>query len=387
MANPQLALPEGFGTASYVPGERSFKFFKMEEGQNIYRILPPMKSMRNNKKGWAIYYGLHYGWNGQDPTDPAKTKFRPFLCIQERDFKTQMVTCTCAACTLRDARQAQYTELDERCKKERTPEAERKQLIAPLADWLRLHSVDRGWRMLVMNQQNEFGVLRISNKTKKKLDALVQRLSQQGYDPCGVNGVWIEFNRSGKGFETDVTPEAHRVLQTIQDGTTGRTIRTEVIMDSELTYDLATRALEVCPDLKEMMEGARLSDEQITKLVNGSGDPAEVDEIWGWSQKSKEEVPVTPPAPRPAPAPTPPPAPAPKPAPAPAPVAEAEVEDEEAAMMRKLAELRAKKAAAVNATPAPAPAPKPAPAQTGVSAEDLLSMGEEDFEAQFKSRG
>lgn len=377
----QIQLPEGFGAASYT-NERKFKFFKLEEGQNVFRVLPPMKSMRNNKRGWGIYFSLIYGWNGVDKQDPTKTRFRPFLCLEERDPKTGMVTRECPASKLRQEKLDQWERLKARCEQERTPEAERKMLLAPLADWLKTHTIDRGWRLLVMNKKNEFGILRISHKAKKSLDAAAQKLSQQGYDPFGPKGVWFEFNRSGLGFDTVVDVQPLRVIEQIN----GR--RVEVIAESELTYDLAEYALDVCPDLNELMESYRLSPEQVEKIVNGSGDPEEVDAIWDWAQKSSEPPKVANNDPLPnwaaEESPTPIsalPKPAPKPVQvAPPPVAvKADEDDEETLLLKKLEEARAKKLAAK------LPALTPPPVTT--ADKNPLDLTDEEFEATFQTRG
>jgi hypothetical protein len=373
----QVQLPEGFGQTSYT-SERSFKFFKLEEGQNVYRVLPPMKSMRNNKRGWGIYFSLVYGWNGVNKQDPTKVRFRPFLCLEEREARTGMVLKECPAAKLRAEKLEQWEKLKERCERERTPESERKMLLAPLADWLKTHTVDRGWRLLVMNRKNEFGILRISHKAKKSLDAAAQKLSQQGYDPFGQKGVWLEFNRSGMGFETVVDVQPLRTVEMVN----GR--RVEVVAESELTYDLAAQALDVCPDLNELMESYRLSEEQVRTIVEGSGDPEEVDAVWGWSQKSAE-APSAPVARQEAPAPVQPkPAPVQAPAPAPVPVKAAPVvappaveePDEEALLLQKLQEARAKKLAAAAKPAAPV-----------VAEASQLDLPDDDFESLFKRRG
>jgi hypothetical protein len=207
---------------------------------------------------------------------------------------------------------------------------------------------------------------------------VAQKLSQQGYDPFGQKGVWLEFNRSGTGFETVVDVQPLRTVEMVN----GR--RVEVVAESELTYDLAAQALDVCPDLNELMESYRLSEEQVRTIAEGSGDPEEVDAVWGWSQKSAE-APSAPAVRQEAPAPVQP-KPAPVQAPAPAPVAvkaapvvappAVEELDEEALLLQKLQEARAKKLAAAAKPAAPV-----------VAEASQLDLPDDDFESLFKRRG
>ena len=122
-----IQLPEGFGSAGYT-NEAKFKYFKIKDGETlILRILPPMKSLKNSPKGWGRFYGMHYGWNGQNPKDPSKSQFRPFLCLEEKSFKTKPpeVIVRCEACDYLADKKLDLDELKVRHKREKETEQQR----------------------------------------------------------------------------------------------------------------------------------------------------------------------------------------------------------------------------------------------------------------------
>ena len=82
MSNPN------FGTPRY--GGGGSKTFRLKEGDNIYRIAPPMKTLA--RLGiWAVYRSVHYGFCVPNPRDPSKPMARPWLCLLEKDQNGMIV--------------------------------------------------------------------------------------------------------------------------------------------------------------------------------------------------------------------------------------------------------------------------------------------------------
>jgi hypothetical protein len=324
--------------------------FSVEEDKaNVYRILPPMKSGTEDGR-WAIYLAQHFGYKGVDKSDPNKEKARPFACPKKEDYKTKMVLVDCDEC-IRVAEQRDILEQKEHALKEegRTDE-EIGQILAVLKGWVKNHNQDRKWYINVMSLDGKFGVLRIAHKHKLALDAAIKLVQENhGIDPLDIDaGVWFDFRRSGRGPTTNhtVTP----VTETVN--VNGRNLM--AIKGAALTDAQLEQAFKECPDLKVENLMRVVSPEQVRLLVKGSGDPEEVDKVFGLSQnadREKSPTPVGKPQVKPTVK-----VEAPAPAKAPAPV----VDDLDA----QIARLQAQKAAK---------APKPAP----------QNLSEEDFDALF----
>lgn len=356
---------EGFGKAKY-GGSGGFKIYDLKTDNQggsvsyVFRLLPPMKSQASTGV-WAIYYGQHFGYAGVDPKDANKTKQRPFKCIEEKNFRTGMITRACPECALVATRKAdlEFKEAQAKADTSKTEEMIN-DLLAEDRDWLKSHNCQRQWYMNVMTPSNEFGILRMSHEVKKLLEAKIKEAKETwGVDPTDLEtGCWFRFTRTGRKISVTTTVDLEMV--TNRDGS-GRAIG-QSLKQAPLTREQAVQALQECPDLTEVVRV--LSEEQISLLTQSGGDPEEVDRIWAMGQRDAEQSPrpVSRPVPRPAPAPAPAaaPKPAPQPAPAAAPVAPP-AEDPKIAALRALGFNDAQIAAlsAMAPTPAAAPAPQP----------------------------
>jgi hypothetical protein len=129
-----------------------------------------------------------------------------------------------------------------------------------------------------MTPANEFGDLKINHKFHKKgLDTKISQLNDQKIDPLSLDqGVWFEINRT--------TLDGNDAVEVVQEPFVmeGRTFYRP--KEAPLDEKLADQALEACPDLNEI--GFVLSFEQIQALVDSSGEPEDVDKIFGMSQKA-----------------------------------------------------------------------------------------------------
>lgn len=271
---------QGFGKPKY--GSSNFtKTIKLKEGQTtVVRILPPMKSLAETGE-WAKYIGTHYGYKGVNPKDASKPQFRPFKCIQVMDFRTRMITQECPECDLIDQRKEDLKAAKAQYEVEKRPADEIKELTKPLNDWLSEHNCDRKWHMNVKTQAGEFGVLQISHKTKKLLDAkIADILTTDQIDALDLEtGVWFAFKRTGKGIETQDTVDVE--YESVRDSVSGRITRT--IKLAPVSEAEAMQALRDCPDLANCVR--EISFAQIQLLVNSSGEPEDVDRILAMGQR------------------------------------------------------------------------------------------------------
>lgn len=268
-------MNSGFGKAKFGKNAEVYsKIFKLEDGKElIVRLLPPMKSLAASGT-WAVYHAVHYGYYGVNKKDPSKTSARPFKCIEEKNFKTGMITRSCPECVeiklkkeLLDERTAQFEK-----RTDMTAE-EKKVVLAPLENFVRKHNVDRKWYINVMDLSGAFGFLTISHRLKKQLDDLIQKINNdEGVDPFDLEtGVWFNFRRNGKKLSVIDTVEAVYAKEEVG----GR--RVNVLKMAPLTEQQQAQALSQCSDLSEVIR--HVSIDQMNLLVGSSGDPEDVDRI------------------------------------------------------------------------------------------------------------
>lgn len=268
-------MNSGFGKAKFGKNAEVYsKIFKLEDGKElIVRLLPPMKSLAANGT-WAVYQAVHYGYYGINKKDPSKVSARPFKCIEEKNFKTGMITRSCPECVEIKLKKELLEERTAQLEKRTDMTAEEKKVVlAPLENFVRKHNVDRKWYINVMDLSGAFGFLTISHRLKKQLDDLIQKINNdEGVDPFDLdNGAWFNFRRNGKKLAVIDTVEAVYAKEEVN----GR--RVNVLKMAPLTEQQQASALAQCSDLSEVVRS--ISVDQMNLLVGSSGDPDDVDRI------------------------------------------------------------------------------------------------------------
>lgn len=291
-------MSTGFAKPRY--GASSFyKNFRLQTDKsggtthNVYRILPPMKSNAESGK-WAVFHGTHFGYRGTDKNDPTKTKIRTFRCIEDTDRRTGMLKQNCPECDKIAEIKAQKDQTEAAAKTEGRSKEEIEYLLSGDNAWLRDHNCDRKHHLAVMNPGGEFGVLVISHKLKKQLDAEIdQLLKKRRIDPLDLKtGVWFDFIRTGRSIG-ELQDKVEVVKEVVNVG--GREL--EDIKPAPLTDEQIETALGVLPDLNNTV--TVLSFDQITTLVQGGSEPDTVDAVFEMSTPHVREQ--TPPKRTPAP--------------------------------------------------------------------------------------
>lgn len=409
-------MSNGFGKPKYGgsnSGSTNLKYFDLKTdkaGGSVsytFRLLPPMKSLAEEGK-WAMYYGQHFGYAGTDSKDPTRTRQKPFRCIEEKNFKTQMITRACPECNLIRSKEDELKDKMMAHKAAGKSDEIIAGLVEDLTDFLKNHNRDSKWYINVMNAQGEFGVLRLSHRTKKLLETKIQAvMNEEGVDPLDLEqGVWFRFTRTGKKIEAQDSIDVEQEFVT--DPNTGRKLKTLKL--APLTGAQVEQALKECPDLATVVR--EITEGQIRQLVATDGiiDPETVDEIFSQGARregSASPKPVQAQQPyKPRGIPTPAPAvetapvasvaaPVAAPVPAPAAPAPAPALDLAAQIAALQAQLAAAQAAPAPAAPAPAvtapvaPAPSapvaatPAPAPSQAAAE-AAALPRDQFLSLFK---
>jgi hypothetical protein len=252
---------------------------------NVYRILPANKSLADSGQ-YRKWYAIHYGYKGTDRMDPSRLKARPFRCIEQKDFKTQIVKQACPECEkIKDMQARLQSKVDTEKALGRTEE-EIELATSSMASWLKDHNCDRKWYYSVMNKDGEFGTLKVNGKIKQQIDALVEKLTAKGIDATALDqGVWFDIVRTGRML---------KAVDIVEIVKTSRVIDGEVLESTKLaplTLEQAEKGSEECMDLGYV--STLLTEAQIQALVNSSGDKDEVDAIFDSAQTRREASPVT----------------------------------------------------------------------------------------------
>ena len=371
-------------------------FFKIkagdrgEKGHNFFRIMPPYGKHAESEK-ICVYGAQHFGYSVPNEREPnGKPVASPFGCIEEKDFKTKMITNSCPECENRYGVIEQQEQLEAKLKVEGKSEEEIKEETSKYTDWLRQHNRESKFYFAVMNEKREFGVIKIGSDLKKKLLGLIKDLkSKKNVDATDVDqGVWFDFQRSGESFtntmyDVEIVYEDKRLP-------TGEIVN--ALKLEPLSVEEQDKAIKNLPELLDLI--TYISAEQMAKLVASNGDPEVVAAVLNVSKPkgtqeaasnraTRSEVRLPPqklqtqqPAASTAGAERAPqatPGPVAGPTPTPASAAPA-VDDEEAALEAQLAAARARKAAAKAGQPTPSAGPAQlAPKSGGLSSEKFLN--------------
>jgi hypothetical protein len=292
----------GFGKANIDTQYDGPQYFKMRtpdvrkgetETTMVLRLLPSMHSYRDSGQ-WKFYYGQHYGYAGVNSRDPSKPRARPFGCIQKKN-KQKEILVACPKCTqmaqFEAKKEARESELakehgvgdskEERNAKEFYEIKKNDQKFQTFASWLSKHNCDKKFWINAMDRDGKFGQLQLSyTTTEEKLMPLLRKLSSgeetgekvDAFDPG--SGIWLKFTRSGKAPRVIDTITVFEELVDLGGGK-----KAKVAQPAPMTQEQIEKALKTCKDLaKDVVKF--IDAETIQRLVNCSGDPEEVDAIW-----------------------------------------------------------------------------------------------------------
>lgn len=287
----QIELPAGFAQPDY--SGSSYETFKLKDDTSLlFRIFPPMKGLMATR-AIGLYWKLHFGWNGRSQSDPTRTQYRPFLCLDEKG-RDGTVIATDAACDLIKAQRAKLERIKFKGQEMGKTEEEIKKAQAPTLAWIKSHGNDGKVRIPVMTKEGKLGIFlcpygawKALQKEIKDLTGRYKNPDGSQFSPAGVRGCFFEFTRTGKASPTSDSVKAHRIVS--EDGSERLDIHT-------LSRDDMMRALEVLPDLVQLRDESRLTQDQVKDLAamtidaNGSYDPDEVDRIMGPLKNKKNKA-------------------------------------------------------------------------------------------------
>lgn len=232
-------------------GQTSRKYFKLKDGEQVYRILPPLGELADQGR-WSVFHSVHYGYKSTDG------KQKPFLSCEAKDRKTGTIQ-------VGDAAKDRITKL--KAQLEEGKKAGNKVAIdalEPLVGNQGMYNLDSNHYMNVVDSQGHIGILKIRHKAKLALEAEIRSLNADGVDPLSVeDGRYFVFSRTGMGRDTTFGVKVLKEKLKV-DGV-GVVERDVVhVLDEDLQARLSAEAGELGKIFKT------LTSEEVKQVVDGS---------------------------------------------------------------------------------------------------------------------
>ena len=242
------------GKANY--GKQGFSggglgwFYIENNKDNVYRVLPPMKSLAAEGK-YAKYYRTHRGFRGSDG------KQKPFQCIEEFNFKQKLITRHCPICDIVADLVAEVATWKDKGATDDQIREYRNKNIFPFQS-------EGKYYINVVNKENKIGILAIGNTMFKALDLLAQEQEKKGKDICGVDGFFLNFKNKSE-YKGDKKPIPSVELAQVEDAQ-GNLRYVPHSVDAEFAQRLGKEAADLTKIFKV------LDLEQITRICQLQGD-------------------------------------------------------------------------------------------------------------------
>lgn len=257
------------GKAKY--GNTQKKFWKLKDGESVYRILPPLGDLAQDGR-WSVYYKIHYGYKN------IAGKARPFESCLVVNRKSKIVEIPDAATERLDKLTAQL-----KIAKENKDEKAKEALFKLVGGQKSVYNCDNNHYMNAMDTQGNIGVLKLRHKAKLALDLVIKALRDKGTDPLSVdNGRFFVFTRNGSGMETTFNVSVYKEKLTVESvGEVERDVA------HKLSDDILDRLGDEAAELQKLFK--KPSSEEVAAIVKASelvtGITPGIDDILGIKTK------------------------------------------------------------------------------------------------------
>ena len=237
----------------------------------VLKILPPLGELADAGQ-WYVFGAIHF-------VEGTNRRWHTFYCPEETTREGQVLV-SCPFCTKQVLAQSEYDN-----KKNAGVDDT---YLTTLKGLLRKFNVKKGWYLNAMNKEGLSGLLFLKTTAKRNLIDAFNKIKEKGLDPI-VDGVYFEFSRTGKGFDTKYPVTA--AMENVQyEGRMMFDIKREPLTDAQVAH--IDSAEFGGSDLTKISR--RLTMQEIELLA--SGDPTTVDRIFG-SSKQADTAATPPPAP------------------------------------------------------------------------------------------
>jgi len=252
------------------------KTFKLENGDNVFRILPPMKSLAEAGK-WRMYYPVQWGFKN------TKGQNRPFIDPRTVNFRTKMVEVESSAYLLREKLKQRKDTLVSALKEGRASQDS----VTKAVELIKQYNLDGKHYVNAVNLKGEIGLLKLNTKFKNALEAQIKEYQEkQGLHPLymgedGMTGLFLNFHRSNQ--TGNLQDWVFQVSPYLENGSDGAMRYKTHTMDAGFLGRLDAEAF----DLADLYPTP--SAEEVAKMVNLETltvNPAAVDEVLGVTEKA-----------------------------------------------------------------------------------------------------
>lgn len=194
--------------------KKEWKRHKVEEGNNIFRFLPPFGEEANGYpyRRWMVIWGL---------LDPDSNRLRPYASPITTDEKA------CPVMEFVKGLQEKAETAKSELKAQGVSDEEIKERLKSLNKTIGNLRPKGVYAWNAVDKAGKVGLLEVKSTAHKKLKALMSDyINDYGQDPTSVNssdddsGVWFNIKRSGKGFDTEYDVEKVQQKQKINGSLT-----------------------------------------------------------------------------------------------------------------------------------------------------------------------
>lgn len=263
------------GRTNYGTRKRK-NFWKLTDGESVYRILPPFGSLSASGR-WSYWWKIHFGFM------TSENRMKPFACIEAKDGN-RMITQTCPVCEMALQLKADI----EKMRQNNEPQ----NVIDPLKRRLRAIDADSKHYVNAMALDGSLGLLKLPTRAMNALKDRIESLRKQGIDPINPEGgVFFVFRRSGTGLDTVHQVDVYTETK-IVEGETYNKIKT-----APLTEEILSRIEGEHSEIFDLPTLYKKFTEEEVKLIV-SGDPTVMDRLFSMPERTKT-APHRPPAPKP----------------------------------------------------------------------------------------
>ncbi len=245
------------------------KYFKLNDGDSVFRILPPLEELGLAGKGkdWSQFFKVHYGYKN------TAGKLRVFQSSLVINRKTKMVE-------VPDAADQRIKELKAKLEEAKAlgNKAVAEKLGKLVSGQKSMYNVDSNHYVNAMDSQGNIGVLKLRHRAKKALEDQIIQLEKKNVDPLSINdGRFFTFRRSGTGLDTSFSVSVAQ--ETLEIPNVGKVNRDIV---HKLSADDIERAKSEAAELSKLFKS--VSAEDIERIVKASdlmtGISPAIDEIF-----------------------------------------------------------------------------------------------------------
>lgn len=179
-----------FGQSNYGGNYTKKNFWKLKDGESVYRILPALGELAKEGR-WSVFWKVHYGYKN------SAGKLRVFESPLVKNNKSKMIEVPDAALERIEKLKAQFEEAKKTGNKELIAKLDK--LVGQKGQF----NLDSNHYLNVIDKAGNIGILKIRHRAKVALDATIKKLRDKGVDPLSPdNGRFFVFSRSGMGLDT-----------------------------------------------------------------------------------------------------------------------------------------------------------------------------------------